>query len=145
MSATKAAAAYAELDKLATDSLISKARKAARRVNWRHYAVWAKGFRKKFFGSLAKARAYWNHIKSFGSIPSIQSYRFKSAMTTCTTVVCERKAANDNVAVSKPYPIAIVRPNPTPPWFKRFVPYLPGTAALATAASMFVIGMFFTK
>ena len=144
MSAKSAAKAYAELDKLATDSLLSKGRKAARRINWRHYAVWAKGFRKKFFGSLAKARAYWNQIKSFGSIPSIQSYRFKSAITTCTTITCERKAANNNVAVSKTYPIAVFRPNPTPSWFKRYAPQLPGIAALAAAASMFVIGLFYT-
>lgn len=135
MSAKSAAATYAELDKMATDRLLSKARKAARRTNWRKYAVWAKGYRKKFFSCFSKAREYWNQIKNLGSVPSIQSWRFKSAQTTCTTVAVP-------LPVRRQFPIAVSKHRepvnvPRFRWSPAFIfrsPFAP--PALATAAAV---------
>ena len=100
MSATRAAQEYARIDRLAQQRLLKKQRQAARRVNWRNYAVHAKGYRKKFFATLAKAVVYWNAIKAEGSVPVIQSWRFKSAVVSSTTVAIPLK-------VKRPFPVAV--------------------------------------
>lgn len=151
MSASKASAAYAELDRLATNALVSKARKAARRTNWRKYAVWAKGWRKKFFSSLPKATAYWNQIKAFGSKPIIESrtYKFVVGSLAEAVITAPRPAmpANDNKRSSRSITVVAPRINTRPvpklfPWelwhSARSLPAAP-IAVMAGAVVMMIL------